>query len=163
MPSLFDLFVIAALLLLDGIAALILFALGLHAFGVVRIGLLAGIALLAIATLRLLLAHGLLALVLIALCILACLLLACLGLFATLFGLGAVLVLVLFPLVAVGAIASVVLRAGSGRHAQHEGSAQCDGPEGLRAGAEFHVGTFAGRSGMLLAWVYLAAMAMNGF
>ena len=134
--------------------------------GHVRIGLAAGIALLAIAALRLLLAHGLLALVLVALCVLACLLLACFGLFATLFGLGVVFVLVLFLLVAVGAVgavASVVLCAGIGRHAQHQGSAQSDGPEGLWAGAEFHLGTFAGRSGMLLVWVYLAAVAMNGF
>lgn len=121
------------------------------------------IALLAVATLRLFLAHGLLALFLVATCIRSCLLLTDFGLLAALSVLGTTFVLVLFLLVAVAAITAIVLRAGSGGHAHGQGSTQGDGPKGLWAGAELHGGTFAGRSGMLLACVYLASVAMNGF
>jgi len=55
-------------------------------------------------------------------------LLAGFGLLAALFGLGAALVLVLFLLVAVGAVASIVLCTGSSGHAHDQGRAQGDRP-----------------------------------
>ena len=118
------LFAVATRLLLSGVTTLDQFALCLHALGIVVLRLLARIALLAVETLRLLLPRHLLALRRFALRVLAGLLLALIGLpAAPLLGLCRRFVFLLLLLDAVCAVAAVVLRAGSGGHAQDQGRA----------------------------------------